>query len=138
MGEKGLGRREPGAEINAIARAVVDCAFQVHAELGPGYGELVYENALCIELELRGIPYARQAEIAIHYRGRCVGEGRADLIVADGLVVELKSVPALAPVHKAQVLAYLKATGCDLGLLINFNVALFRSGVRRIVLTHSP
>lgn len=114
---------------------MVDAALEVHRTLGPGFGELVYENALCIELELRGLAFTRQPTTTVEYKGRCVGEGRLDLVVAGLLVVELKAVNCLAAVHVAQVLAYLKATGRELGLLINFNEARLKSGIRRVVLT---
>ena len=87
---------------------MIDAALEVHRILGPGYGEWVYENALCAELRLRAVPYERQVATAIEYKGECVGEGRLDLVVAGHLVVELKAVATLAPVHTAQVLAYLR------------------------------
>jgi len=96
---------------------------------------LVYENALCIELRLRTIPFTRQARAAVAYKGECVGEGRVDILVRDALVVELKCVSTLLPVHTAQLLAYLKATNRRLGLLVNFDVAVLRSGLKRVVLT---
>jgi GxxExxY protein len=83
------------------------------------------------------VPYERQVATSVEYKGECVGEGRLDLVIAERLVVELKAVAALAPVHTAQVLAYLKATGKTLGLLINFDVALLKHGVRRVVLSPS-
>jgi GxxExxY protein len=123
-------RREPDEEVDRLAHAVIDAAIEVHLVLGPGFGENVYERALCIELELRDIPFSRQPMTNVSYKG----EGRPDLLVANRVVVELKVVPALAPVHTAQVLAYLKATGRQLGLLINFDVARLASGVKRVVL----
>jgi GxxExxY protein len=94
----------------------------------------VYEEALCIELELRGIPFTRQPGIKLVYKGRTVGNGRLDLLVAGCLIAELKAVDSLAEVHTAQVISYLKATGHQLGLLINFNVPRLMQGVRRVVL----
>jgi GxxExxY protein len=114
---------------------VFDAAMEVHRVLGPGFGENVYERALCIELDLRGISFSRQPVTAVSYKGHCVGEGRLDLLVGDRLVVELKALPALAPVHTAQLLAYLKATERQLGLLINFDVPRLASGVKRVVLS---
>jgi GxxExxY protein len=84
------------------------------------------------------VAYERQPATVVEYKGHCVGEGRLDLVVGGRLVVELKAVPALAPVHTAQVLAYLKATGQKLGLLINFDVALLKYGIKRVVLSPSP
>ena len=96
----------------------------------------MYEEALCRELGLRGIPYSRQHLIAVNYKGLRVGEGRLDVFVDDRLIVELKTVEALLPIHRAQVLSYLKATGCALALLINFNVpALRQGGLKRVILT---
>jgi len=126
---------EPCESDNALAGALVDAALEVHRHLGPGFAENVYENALCHELSLRELPFDRQVVVPVSYRGRAVGEGRADLVVAGRLVVELKALPALAPVHTAQVISYLKATGLTLGLLVNFGERQLRTGLRRLVLT---
>jgi len=128
-------RAEPGKVLDQLAHGVIGAAIEVHTALGPGYQEAVYEEALCVELELRGIPFRRQAEVVVDYKGRTVGRGTMDLLVRDALVVELKAVTELAPVHKAQVISYLKASQCRLGLLINFHVAALRDGIKRIVLT---
>jgi GxxExxY protein len=128
-------RSEPEPELDALARSVIDAAFEVHAVLGAGYGEWVYENALCAELRLRGVSYERQVATAVDYKGYCVGEGRVDLVVGGDLIVALKAVSELAPVHGAQVRAYLKATGKTLGVLINFNAALLKHGIKRVVLS---
>jgi len=101
--------------------------------LGPGFLESVYEEALAVELSLRGVPYVRQKAFGLSYKGHEIGEGRLDLLVGDELLVELKAVEALAPIHKAQVISYLKATGCHLGLLINFNVPVLKTGIQRVV-----
>jgi GxxExxY protein len=89
-----------------------------------------------VELNLRGIPFERQKSMGVDYKGHPVGEGRLDLLVDGCLIVELKAVEALAPIHTAQVLSYLKATRLPLGLLINFNVPVLKSGIKRIVLSH--
>ena len=128
-------RREPGAELDQLAHGVIGAAIEVHRLLGPGFLESVYEEALCVELKLRGIPFTRQAALGVDYKGHAVGEGRLDLLVGDALVVELKAVDALAPIHSAQLLSYLKATGYQLGLLINFNVPVLRNGIKRVVLS---
>src|SRR3954447_2509422 len=99
------------------SRLVIGAAIAVHRTLGPGFLESVYEEALCIELQERGIPFVQQSPAAVLYKGRLVGEGRLDLLVGDALIVELKAVEALAPVHTAQLISYLKSTGCHLGLL---------------------
>jgi GxxExxY protein len=126
---------EPGAVLDTLAHDVLGAALEVHRALGPGFPESVYENALCLELSERGISFTRQSPVHIIYKGQSVGEGRIDLLISDQLVVELKAVDALAPVHTAQVLAYLKATGRRLGLLINFNGSTLVAGIRRVVLT---
>lgn len=95
--------------------------------------ESVYEESLCLELKMRGIPFIRQPQVEIGYKGQCVGEGRLDLIVGNSLIVELKAVEALAPIHSIQVLSYLKATGKKLGLLINFNAPILKDGIKRII-----
>ena len=87
------------------------------------------------QLTLRGIPFERQRPVPVSYKERNVGEGRVDLLVAQELLVELKAVEALAPIHKAQVISYLKAMGLHLGLLINFNVPVLRAGIQRVVLS---
>jgi GxxExxY protein len=90
---------------------------------------------LAVELTVRDIRFERQKPITVNYKGCAVGDARIDLLVANELLVELKAVEALAPIHKAQVISYLKATGLPLGLLINFNVPLLRSGIQRVVLS---
>ena len=134
--------KEPDARTDALARAVLDAAFEVHRLLGPGFLESVYEEALATELRLRDVAFARQVVIAVDYKGTNVGRARLDLLVGGRLVVELKSpasscprkaVEQLAPIHLAQVLSYLKATGHGLGLLITFNVSELRLGIRRVV-----
>ena len=126
---------EPDAELDALAKLVVDAAFAVHKSLGPGYLESVYEEALCVELRLRRVLFESQVQFHVLYRDERVGEGRMDLLVGGRLVVELKAVESLAPIHRAQVISYLKATGHTLGLLINFNVPLIKSGIQRVVLS---
>jgi GxxExxY protein len=127
--------REPGKEIDDLANAVIGVAIEVHRVLGPGYLESVYEEAMVVELGLRGIGFERQKSIHVEYKGRAVGEGRLDLLVGGRLIVELKAIEALAPIHTAQVLSYLKTLGLPLGLLINFNVPLLMHGIKRIVLS---
>ncbi|MBI4371306.1 MAG: GxxExxY protein [Elusimicrobia bacterium] len=122
-------------DVERTAREVVDAAFKVHATLGPGLLESVYERCLRHELGRRGVAFQSQASLPVRYEGIVIDAGfRADLIVAGHVLVELKSVDRLQPVFMAQVLTYLKLTGLRLGLLINFNVCLIREGIRRIAL----
>lgn len=128
-------RREPDKEADIVAREVIAAAIEVHRHLGPGFLESVYEEALAVELNLRQIPFQRQKSIAVDYKSYAVGEGRLDFLVNEVLVVEIKAVEVLAPIHIAQVLSYLKATGLQLGLLINFHVSVLKEGIQRVVLT---
>jgi len=126
---------EPDPGLNSWAHAVIGAALEVHRTLGPGFLESVYEEALSVELNLRGVPFERQVHLTLVYKGAPVGQARLDLLVADRLVVELKACEGLTGVHVAQLLSYLKATHRPLGLLINFNVPLLRQGIRRVVST---
>jgi GxxExxY protein len=127
---------EPSARADAAAKSVIGAAIEVHRELGPGFLESLYEQALGVELTLRGIPFVRQAPFSVQYKSQPVGIDRLDLLVDECLVVELKAVEALAPIHTAQVISYLKSTGLSLGLLINFNVrTLTQGGIKRLVLS---
>lgn len=119
---------------NQLATAVVDCSFKVHSALGPGLLESVYETALAHELAKRGLPVARQQSVAFAYDGICFDEGfRADLIVGGKVIVELKSVEKIAPVHQKQVLTYLRLSGLKLGLLVNFGAAYLKDGINRVI-----
>lgn len=124
---------EPPDDVNKLSRFVIDAAMEVHRTLGPGFIESIYEEALAIELANRSIPFQRQEPIAIYYKGQRLGEGRLDILVAKKIIIELKAVETLLPVHKAQLISYLKATNCSLGLLVNFNVPLLKEGIKRIV-----
>ena len=126
---------EPSEELDTLAHAVIGAALEVHRLLGPGFLESVYEEALCLELNLRGIPFRRQVPVNVEYKGQRIGEARLDLLVADRLIVELKAVETVPPVHLAQVLSYLKTSGLQLGLLITFNVPTLRQGIRRVIRT---
>ena len=118
-----------------MAHSVIGAAITVHRALGAGYIESVYEEAMCVELDFLNISYHRQYKIAVQYREHPIGEGRLDLLIADVLPVELKAVEMLAPIHQAQLLSYLKMTGFQLGLLINFNVPILKHGIKRVILT---
>jgi len=119
---------------NALARQIVDAAFRVHTTLGPGLLESVYETVLAYELSRRGLHLVRQQEIPVVYEGMRIDTGfRADLVVEDEVIVEIKSVEVVAPVHKKQLLTYLRLADKRLGLLINFHVPLIKQGITRIV-----
>jgi GxxExxY protein len=130
-----MDRLEPDVQLDELAHRVIGAAIEVHRHLGPGYLESVYEEALCCELGEQDVPFARQAVTAVHYKSHAVGENRVDLLIDSVLIVELKAVESLAPIHTAQVISYLKSTGCQLGLLINFNVPVLKQGVKRIILS---
>ena len=127
-------RQEPSAATNAVARQVVDAGLKIHKALGPGLLESVYEACLVHELQGRGLGVRRQVPIRIEYEGlRLDGGYRLDLLIDDEVIVEVKAVETMLRLHEAQLLTYLKLSELRLGLLINFNVALFRDGVRRLV-----
>ncbi len=121
--------------IEKLIHDVIGAAIEVHKVLGPGHLESHYENALCIELELRGIPFVRQQIVKLEYKCREVGEGRIDLVVADELVVELKAVESIVNLHLAQVISYLRIRKSRAGLILNFNVPAMNSkdAIRRVV-----
>jgi GxxExxY protein len=124
-----------GEEHDELSEQVIGAAIEVHKELGPGLTEALYEAALCREFDLRGIPYAKQVKFRVFYKGEPIGELRVDLVVASRLIVELKSCESLAPVHRSQCITYLNVTGLKVALLITFNVAILRDGIKRVVLT---
>ncbi|MFA7061909.1 MAG: GxxExxY protein [Pedobacter sp.] len=118
---------------NDIASIIVDCCFRIHTNLGPGLLESVYETVLAYELEKRGLTVTRQLSIPVIYEGIHFDEGfRADLIVEDKVIVELKSVEKVIPVHKKQLLTYLRLSDKKLGLLINFGEYLIKDGITRV------
>jgi len=127
---------EPSREVNDLSRRVIGAAINVHKGLGPGYQESFYEEAMAFELSREGIEFERQSVFSVKYREHVVGEGRIDFLIASMLVLEIKAIERLQPVHKAQVISYLKATACQVGLLINFNESLLRSGIQRIVYSY--
>ena len=118
---------------NEVGKIIVDCAFQVHTKLGPGLLESVYEIALAHELKNRGLVVERQVPIPVVYDGIKFDEGfRADLIVAGLVIIELKSVEDIHPVHKKQLLTYLRLADKRLGYLINFGAELIKDGISRV------
>ena len=118
---------------NEISREIVDAAFKIHTKLGAGLLESVYEAVMAYELQKRGLRFERQKPIPVVYEGIHLKEGfRADFIVENLVIIELKSVENIAPVHKKQLLTYLRLTNKRLGLLINFNTDLIKNGITRI------
>lgn len=120
--------------VEEVVYEVIGACIVVHRELGPGLLEAVYHRAVAIELDARGISYASEVSIPITFKDQILCHHRLDLVVADAVVVELKAVERIAPVHVAQALSYLKVSRLRVALLINFNVAALKSGIRRIVL----
>lgn len=119
---------------NELTHEIIGAAIEVHRLLGPGLLESAYEECLSHELALRAIPFERQKPVPVVYKEKKLDCGyRMDLLVANRIVVELKSVEALAPIHDAILLTYLRLSNCHLGLLINFNVLVLKKGIRRLV-----
>jgi GxxExxY protein len=122
-------------EIEALARVVVDSAFAVHKALGPGLLESTYEHCLVHELETRSVSSKRQLSLPVSYKGVTLDAGyRIDILVGGRIIVEIKTVEALIRLHEAQILTYLRLSGHRLGFLMNFNVPLFKQGIRRFAL----
>ena len=109
--------------------------IEVHRVLGPGLPEKVYREAVSHELQLLGIPHRCEVPFPIMYKGKLVGEGRLDILIGEALVLEIKVVESLTNVHRAQVIGYLQALRLELGLLINFNVAILKDGIKRVLNT---
>ena len=121
-------------KLNKISKQVLDTAIEVHKQLGPGLLESVYEYCLCKELELRNIKYSKQVKIPILYKGEPVGTDYIiDILVENELILELKAVELVLPVHNAQLLSYLRLTNKRLGILINFNVPRLVDGWKRVI-----
>jgi GxxExxY protein len=119
---------------NALATEIVDIAFHLHKQYGPGLFESVYEAIMCYELRKRGLPFSSQQGVPLVHDGLRLDIGfRADIIIENKVIIEIKSVDTLAPVHHKQVQTYLKLTGLKLALLINFNVAFIKEGIHRLV-----
>ena len=133
------GREEPSAEVEALACTIVDAGLKVHRALGPGLLESVYEHCLAYELSQRGLIVERQVALPIIYDGVALEAGyRLDLVVNGLIIIEVKSVEALSRLHEAQILTYLRLSKLPLGFLLNFNVDLFKHGIKRVVLTSRP
>jgi GxxExxY protein len=121
-------------ELEALIYKTIGCCIEVHRALGPGLLEKIYSRAVCIELGVAGISFEVEKHFAVMYRGHLLCHQRLDLIVAGQIVLEIKSVEHLNPVHQAQVLNYLRVARMRVGLLMNFNVAILQDGLKRIVL----
>ena len=119
-------------ELNDITYAINGAIFEVNKVLGPGFLEKVYENALLYELKNRGLKSVCQAPITVNYKGQCVGEYFADILVEDRVIIELKTAKKIEKIHEAQLLNYLKATGIQVGLLVNFRYP--KAEIKRLVL----
>ena len=123
------------AGIESVGREIIDCGLRVHQSLGPGLLESAYETCLAYELVRRGLGIRRQVTLPIVYDGTTLDAGyRIDILVENSVIIEIKSTDALLPIHQAQLLTYLKLSGLRLGYLMNFNVSLFKQGIKRMVL----
>ena len=118
----------------ALTHRIINCAIEVHRHLGPGLLESIYESAMVVEFDEQGLAYQRQLGLPLHYKGRLISEHRPDLVVESAVIVEIKSIKHVEPVHLAQVLTYLRVTGHRVGLLLNFNNVVMKSGIRRVIL----
>jgi GxxExxY protein len=121
-------------DVEAAVKTCIGAAITVHRELGPGFRELIYRRAYCLELDSRGLTFECEKPVLVKYRDWLIPGQRLDLVVADSVIIEIKSVPRLVRRHEGQVLSYLKSTGYRVGLLLNFNASLMRDGIRRKVL----
>ena len=120
--------------LNLLTERIIGCAIDVHRTLGPGLLESAYECAFSIELSSEALQFLRQVECPVNYRGHPIGAYRYDFLVEGSVLVEIKSVERFDRIFLAQVLTYLRATGCRLGLIINFNVPVLKEGIKRVVL----
>jgi GxxExxY protein len=128
------GTEEELKKINLSTERIIGCAIEVHRHLGPGLLESIYESALCIELSLAGLRFERQVPVSVSYKSQIIGDLRLDLVIENLVVVEIKSVERIEPIFEAQVLTYLKVSGKKVGLLINFNSRLLKTGIQRFIL----
>lgn len=117
---------------NDVTEAIIGCAIEVHNALGPGLLESVYESALCIEFAEQDVAYQRQVGVPLYYKGHLLSEHRPDLVVAERVVVEVKCVEHVLPIHKAQVLTYLRVLNLHTGLVLNFKTEVMRQGIKRV------
>ncbi len=120
-------------ELNEITKKIIGCCIEVHKHPGPGLLESIYESALCVEFDLNNIIYQKQLTIPVEYKNHNIGETRLDLLVEEEIIVELKATDNLSQIYNAQLLSYLKMANKELGLLINFNSAPLKDGIKRII-----
>ena len=128
-----VGRRSIPVELDEASHKIIGAAIEVHRHLGPGLLESIYEQALVHELHLRGMTAQRQVSVSITYKDLTIAGQRLDLLVDPGIVVEIKATEAIKEIHTAPLMGYLKSTGHRVGLLINFNKAVLKTGIKRIV-----
>lgn len=121
------------ADVEAVASQVVGAAIEAHRTLGPGFLERIYQVALCLELDARGIPFERECAVSVTYRNVPITGQRIDLVVNRRVIVERKATARIEPMHEAKLISYLGTTGLRVGLLLNFNAATLRDGIKRIV-----
>jgi len=120
---------------NELTGKIIGCGIEVHKALGPGLLESIYEECLCYELNQQGIEFERQKELPVHYKNVRLNSGyRIDVLVENSVIIELKAVEHILPVHKAQILSYMKLLNSKIGLLMNFNVPVLKDGITRFVL----
>ena len=130
-----MNHRDTETQRDALTEQIIGAAIEVHRALGPGLLESAYEECLCIELGLRDIRFKCQVELPVHYKEHRADAGyRLDLVIEDAVIVEIKAVERLLPVHEAQLLTYLRLSGIATGLLLNFNVPVLKDGIRRMKL----
>ena len=121
-------------DLNQLTSKIIGAAIEVHKILGPGLLESTYEECLCHELALRGIQFERQKQLPITYKGKALDAGyRLDILVEGAVILELKSCEAIEPIHRAQLITYLRLSGLQVGLLLNFNVPVMKDGIVRVV-----
>jgi len=121
-------------EVEALTHRVIGYCIRVHRELGPGLLERIYRRAVCIELQSESVPFEVEKSFPVWYRSHLLCDQRVDIVVAGQILLEVKAIDRLAPVHHAQVISYLRVSGLRIGLLLNFNVPVLPDGLRRIVL----
>jgi len=122
-------------DFDALSKEVVDCCFKVHQKMGSGLLEDLYEEPVCIELEKKNIPFESQKVIPVFYDGKKLRKNlRLDIVIDDQIILELKAADRILPVHKAQILTYLKVTGIKTGFLINFNEPYFKQAIQRFII----
>ena len=129
-------KKKLDSKTEKLIQNIIGAAIDVHRELGPGYLEKAYEQAMSLELRHRGLAYATQVPVAVHYKGVKIHGQVLDMVVEEKVILELKSVEIILPIHEAQIISYLKSTGLTAGLLINFKERLVKDGIKRFIWTN--